>query len=88
MGLRYRWHLDLGENTIKGVRAPKVKVIFQGLHMKCVIFVLVSNILNQVYSSTLPNVACRMLVIPLVFIPFTGNVMDKNVICFPNSMSL
>ncbi len=56
--------------------------------MKCVIFVLVSNILNQVYSSTLPNVACRMLVIPLVFIPFTGNVMEKNVICFPNSMSL
>ncbi len=55
MGLKYRWHLDLGENMVKGARAPKVKVIFQGLHMTCVVFVLVSNIQNLIYSLALPN---------------------------------
>jgi hypothetical protein len=59
MGLKYRWNLDLGENMVKGARAPKVKVIFQGLHMTCVVFVLVSNIQNLIYSLTLPNVVCK-----------------------------
>jgi len=80
--------LDLGENMVKGTRAPKVKVIFQGLHMTCIIFVLVSNIQNPVYSLALLNVACRELIIPPVFIPFTGNVIKQNLIGFPNSMSL
>jgi hypothetical protein len=33
----------LGENTIKGARGAKVEVLFQGLHMTHVIFVLVYN---------------------------------------------
>jgi hypothetical protein len=31
------------QHTIKGVRGTKVKVIFQGLHMTCVIYMLVYN---------------------------------------------
>jgi hypothetical protein len=31
------------ENTIKRIRGAKVKVFYQGLHMTCVIFVLVYN---------------------------------------------
>jgi hypothetical protein len=88
MGLRYRWNLDLGENTVKGARALKIKVIFQGLHMTCVSFVLVSNIQNLIYSLALPSVICRDLVIPLVSVPFIGNVMEQNLVGFPNSMSL
>jgi hypothetical protein len=34
----------LGENMIKGTKGDKVKVLFQGLHMTCVIFVLVYNL--------------------------------------------
>ncbi len=34
---------ELGENTIKGAKGAKVKVLFQGLHMTHVIFVLVHN---------------------------------------------
>jgi hypothetical protein len=33
-----------GENTIKGARGTKVKVLFQGLHMTHVIYVLVYNL--------------------------------------------
>jgi len=33
----------MGENAIKGTKGTKVKVLFQGLHMKCVNFVLVYN---------------------------------------------
>jgi hypothetical protein len=50
--------------------------------------VLVSNIQNPIYSSALPNVICRKLVIPLVSVPFIGNVMEQNIVGFPNSMSL
>ncbi len=56
--------------------------------MTCVIFLLVSNIQNPIYSSALPNVICRKLVIPFVSIPFIGNVMEQNLIGFPNSISL
>jgi hypothetical protein len=34
---------DWGENTIKGAKGAKVKILFQGLHMRCVVFVLVYN---------------------------------------------
>ncbi len=33
----------MGENMVKGARATKVKVFFQGLHMTRVVFVLVYN---------------------------------------------
>jgi hypothetical protein len=36
--------LIVGENIIKVVKNVKVKVIFQGLHMTHVIFVLVYNL--------------------------------------------
>ncbi len=88
MRLKYRWNLDLGENMVKGAKAPKVKVIFQGLHMTCVVFVLVSNIQNLIYSLALPNVACKDLVFLLISVPFTRNVMEQNLVAFPNSMSL
>ncbi len=47
---------------------------------------LVSNIQNLVYSSALPNVACREPIIPPVFVSFIGNVMEQNLVRFPNSM--
>jgi hypothetical protein len=34
-----------GEVTIKGAGVTKVKVFFQGLHMTCVIFALVYNLI-------------------------------------------
>jgi hypothetical protein len=34
----------VGENIVKGVKGSKVKVIFQGMHMICVIFVLVYDL--------------------------------------------
>jgi phosphatidylglycerophosphate synthase len=36
--------VQMGEITIKGARGAKVKVFFQGLHITCVIFVLVYNL--------------------------------------------
>jgi hypothetical protein len=36
--------LQMGENTIKGAKGIKVKVVFQLLHMTHVIFVLVYNL--------------------------------------------
>jgi hypothetical protein len=33
-----------GEIRIKGIKGTKVKVLFQGLHMTCVILVLVYNL--------------------------------------------
>jgi hypothetical protein len=80
--------LGLGENTVKGARTPQISVIFQRLHMTCVIFLLVSNIQNPMHSLTLPNVICRNLIIPFVSVPFIGNVMEQNLIGFPNSMLL
>jgi hypothetical protein len=44
------------------------------------------NILNLVYFSTLPNVPCKKPIIPLVFVTFIGNVINKNMVGFPNSM--
>jgi hypothetical protein len=35
--------LPRGENTVKGAKGAKVKVLFQKLHLTCVIFVLVYN---------------------------------------------
>jgi len=37
------WKMVLGENMVKGAKNAKVKVIFQGLHMTRVIFVLIYN---------------------------------------------
>jgi len=34
----------------------------------------------------LPNVACRELVIPQISIPLTKNVVEQNLVGFPNSM--
>jgi len=42
---------QLGENTIKRAKGAKVKVLFQGLHMTCVIFVLIYNFLNYILST-------------------------------------
>ncbi len=41
------YHMTLpqnGENMVKGTKGAKVEVIFQGLHITCVIFVLVYNL--------------------------------------------
>jgi hypothetical protein len=45
------------ENTIKKTKGAKVKVLFQGLHMACVIFVLVYN-LKVCILNTQFNIAC------------------------------
>jgi hypothetical protein len=45
---------NLGENIVKGAKGTKIKVIFQGLHMTHVIFVLIYNFKFCV-SSTLFN---------------------------------
>jgi hypothetical protein len=44
------------------------------------------NVPNLVYPTTLPNVFCKQLVFPLVSIPLIENVMEKNLVGFPNSM--
>jgi hypothetical protein len=49
---------------------------------------LISSIQNLVYSLALPNVACRKPIIPFISVPLIGNVMEQNVIGFPNSMYL
>jgi hypothetical protein len=46
------------------------------------------NIQNIVYSLALPNVTCRELIVPLVFVSFIKNVMEQNLVGFPNSMYL
>jgi hypothetical protein len=48
--------------------------------------ILVLNVQNSIYPLALPNVTCRELVIPLVSIPLTKNVMEKNLVGSPNSM--
>jgi hypothetical protein len=47
---------------------------------------LVLNVQNSMYTSTLPNVACRKPNFPHVCIPFIGNVIEQNPVGFPNSM--
>jgi hypothetical protein len=39
---------------------------------------LIPNIQNLIYPSTLPNVACRKLIIPPIFASLTGNVVEQN----------
>jgi hypothetical protein len=53
------WTLDFelkGEITVKGTKDAKVKVIFQGLHMICVMPALVYNlnfcVLNIAFNTT------------------------------------
>jgi hypothetical protein len=41
----------LDENTVKGAKGSKVKVFFQGLHMKCVTFVLVYKFIICISSA-------------------------------------
>jgi len=33
----------MGETTVKGAKDAQIKVLFQGLHMTCLIFVLIYN---------------------------------------------
>ncbi len=47
---------------------------------------LVLNVQNLVYPLALPNVTCRKPIIPLFFVLFIGNVMEHNLVGFPNSM--
>jgi len=46
----------MSENILKGARGTKVKILFQGLHMTCVIFMLVYNskfcILDTQFNNT------------------------------------
>jgi hypothetical protein len=46
----------------------------------------VLNIQNPVYPLALPNVACRKPVVPPISVPFTKNVIEQNLVGFPNSM--
>ncbi len=48
--------LHLGENMVKRARGTKVKVLFQGLHMTCVVFVLAYNLIFHILGSPL-NIA-------------------------------
>ncbi len=48
-GRKCELQYHLGENTIKRAKGTKVEVFFQGLHMTCVIFVLVIT-LNLVFQ--------------------------------------
>jgi hypothetical protein len=47
---------NLGENTVKGAKGNKIKILFQGPHMTCVIFVLIYNfkfcILSTPFNAT------------------------------------
>jgi hypothetical protein len=47
----------MGENTIKGAKGARVKVIFQGLHMTHVIFVLAYNLKFCILDIQF-NIAC------------------------------
>jgi len=47
---------------------------------------LVLNVQNLMYISTLPNVACKKPILPHVSIPLIGNVIEQNLVGFPNSM--
>ncbi len=48
----YFVYISLGENMIKGTRATKVKVLFQGLHIAHVIFVLVYNFIICILNTS------------------------------------
>jgi hypothetical protein len=40
-----------GENMVEGAKGTKVKVFFQGLHMKSIIFVLVYNLISYIFNT-------------------------------------
>jgi len=46
---------DMGESMVKGAKGVKVKILFQGLHITCVIFVLVITLkfVFQIFPLTL-----------------------------------
>jgi hypothetical protein len=44
---------QMGENTVKEARGTKVKVLFQGLHMTCVIYVLVYNFIICILTTVI-----------------------------------
>jgi hypothetical protein len=46
----------------------------------------VTNVQILVYSSTLAYVSPKELVIPFIYVPFIKNVLEQNVVSFPNSM--
>ncbi len=48
----------------------------------------VPNVYNLVYPLTLLNAFCKKLVIPHIFVPLIKNVMEQNLVSFPNSMYL
>ncbi len=48
----------------------------------------IPNIQNLVYSLALPNVVCIKSVIPHVYVLFIGNILEQNLVGFPNSMYL
>jgi hypothetical protein len=47
----------MGENTVKGAKGTKVKVLFQELYMTCIIFVLVYNLKFYILDTQI-NIAC------------------------------
>jgi hypothetical protein len=49
-----------GENTVKGAMGAKVKVLFQGLHVTCVIFMLVYNLKFYILDTQF-NTTCLKL---------------------------
>jgi hypothetical protein len=53
-----------------------------------IIQIFVHNVQNSIYLLTLPNVACKKPVIPLVSVQFIENIMEQNPVGFPNSMYL
>jgi len=46
-----------GENMVIGAKGAKVKIIFQALHMTCVIYALVCNLKFYILDTQL-NIAC------------------------------
>jgi hypothetical protein len=47
----------MGENTVKGAKGAKVKVLFQELYMSHIIFVLVYNLKFYILNTQF-NIAC------------------------------
>jgi len=45
------------ENTIKGIKGVKVKILFQGLHMTRIIFMLIYNLKFYILEIQF-NIAC------------------------------
>ncbi len=45
-----------------------------------------THVPNLIYPTTLLHVFCKEPMFPLVYVPLTQNVMEKNLVGFPNSM--